>query len=126
MTPSSNPPTRGTILFAHGSRDPLWCRPIEAVAQRVRQADPQHPVRCAYLELSSPDLMTSAQELVNLGVRRIHVVPMFLGMGKHTRQDLPEHAAQLQRLHPHIEIELKPAVGEDERLLDLLAQIALD
>ena len=29
----------GVIVFAHGSRDPLWRHPVEAVAQRIAQAD---------------------------------------------------------------------------------------
>ena len=27
------------VLFAHGSRDPLWSKPIEAVAARVRELE---------------------------------------------------------------------------------------
>ena len=45
------------ILFAHGSRDPLWHRPIQAVAQRIAKRDAQVLVRCAYLELTAPDLL---------------------------------------------------------------------
>ncbi|NBQ89270.1 MAG: cobalamin biosynthesis protein CbiX, partial [Betaproteobacteria bacterium] len=33
--------THGVILFAHGSRDPQWRRPVEAVAQRILQLRPQ-------------------------------------------------------------------------------------
>lgn len=49
----------GVIVFAHGSRDPLWHLPVEAVANAVRQRDAGVPVACAYLELSTPDLSTS-------------------------------------------------------------------
>ena len=35
MTTDLNPHT-GVILFAHGSRDPLWRLPIDAVAQQMR------------------------------------------------------------------------------------------
>ena len=55
---------RATVLFAHGSRDPLWSRPIEAVAQRMRSRDAAAQVRCAYLELTTPDLPTVVAELV--------------------------------------------------------------
>ena len=49
---------RGTIVFAHGSRDPLWRVPIEAVARHIQSLAPQLHVRCAYLELMLPDLPT--------------------------------------------------------------------
>ena len=40
-------PLRGIILLAHGSRDPLWRVPIEAVAERIRASAPGTPVLCA-------------------------------------------------------------------------------
>ena len=30
-------PRHATVLFAHGSRDPLWRAPIEAVAARMQR-----------------------------------------------------------------------------------------
>ena len=47
---------QGIILLGHGSRDPLWRRPIEAVAERLEQRHPGVAVSCAYLELEQPDL----------------------------------------------------------------------
>lgn len=127
MTTPHNPqpPVRGTILFAHGSRDPLWRQAIEAVADRVLAIAPQVQVRCAYLELSAPDLPTSAAELARLGVTAITVVPMFLGVGKHAREDLPVLMQQLRSEHPHITFSLRPAMGEEPRMIELMAQIAI-
>jgi len=116
---------RGTVLFAHGSRDPLWRKPMEAVALRVAQIAPTEPVRCAYLELTTPDLATSVAELVALGVNAIAVVPLFLGVGKHAREDLPLLMQALQTTHPQVSFDLKPAVGEDPQMIELLARIAL-
>ena len=117
---------RGVILFAHGSRDPLWRRPMEAVAERMRANAPDTPVRCAYLELTTPDLPTAAGELLALGANAIRVVPVFLGTGKHAREDLPRLVEQLRVQHPSVRWELRTAVGEDDRLLDLIAAIALE
>jgi sirohydrochlorin cobaltochelatase len=116
----------GTILFAHGSRDPLWRQPIEAVAQQMRASTPAYPVRCAYLELCTPDIFDSATELIACGVGTIIVVPLFLGMGKHTREDLPQLMAKLQSQHPAVRFVLKPAIGEEPRLIALLAQLAMN
>ena len=116
---------RGTILFAHGSRDPLWRQPIEAVANHIRKIAPAVHVRCAYLELTLPDLPTSAAELASLGVMSITVVPMFLGVGRHARDDLPVLMAALQASHPQVAFELRPAIGEEAQVIELMAQIAL-
>jgi sirohydrochlorin cobaltochelatase len=117
------------ILFAHGSRDPLWHKPIQAVAQRIEQrvADQGEAtvVRCAYLELTVPDLPMVAQQLVDEGATSLDVVPMFLGLGRHAREDLPALMQALRVAHPSVDISCQPAVGEREALLDLLADIAL-
>ena len=118
-------PSRGIILFAHGSRDPLWQKPIEAVADKIRSLAPSALVRCAYLELSAPDLASSAAELVALGVGTIRITPLFLGVGRHAREDLPVLLGALREQYPHIVFDLKPAIGEEAQLIELIAQIAL-
>ena len=113
------------ILFAHGSRDPLWSRPMEAVAAQMEALQPDTPVCCAYLELMAPDLSVAAQSLIDGGARRIRVIPMFLGVGKHARQDLPELVQSLMERHPQVRFELEPAIGEHPEVVALLARIAL-
>lgn len=117
--------TQGTILFAHGSRDPLWRKPAEAIAQRLRALDPAREVACAFLEMTEPDIQTTTAAMARHGVERINVVPLFLGVGKHAREDLPLLMAELQTAHPQIAFTLQAAVGEDQRLVDLIAHIAL-
>jgi sirohydrochlorin cobaltochelatase len=113
------------ILFAHGSRDPLWHKPIQAVAERITQRAPNTVVRCAYLELTEPDLPHVANTLVADGATSLSVVPMFLGVGRHAREDLPVLIQALRAAHPQVDIQCQPAVGEQNSLLDLLAEIAL-
>ena len=112
------------VLFGHGSRDPLWRAPIEAVATRLRAADGSLAVRCAYLELTEPDLPAAVGELVAAGATAVRIVPMFLGVGRHAREDLPLLVAGLRQAHPDLSFEVARAVGEEERVLDLLADIA--
>jgi sirohydrochlorin cobaltochelatase len=87
------------ILLGHGSRDLLWRRPIEAVGERLKQRHPDLAVRCAYMELEPPGLAAAAAELVASGVRRVTIVPMFLGTGKHARDDLPRALEGLRKAH---------------------------
>ena len=117
---------RGIVLVAHGSRDPLWHRPMQAVAQRIVQNTTALAVECAYLELSTPDLHTACQSLLARGAQTITIIPMFLGVGKHAREDLPLLVAALRAARPDIAYELQGAVGEDARLIALLADIALE
>jgi sirohydrochlorin cobaltochelatase len=117
---------KAIVLFGHGSRDPQWREPMEAVAQRIRAHVAQMHVRCAFLELESPDLATAVAELVDEGAEMIRVVPMFLGAGRHAREDLPRLVEACRRANPTVLFELAPSVGENPRVLDLIASIALD
>jgi sirohydrochlorin cobaltochelatase len=118
-------PHTGIVLFAHGSRDPLWRTPIDAVAQAMATQSPGCEVRCAFLELTAPDLPSAVDELAALGLRCVRVVPMFLGVGRHAREDLPILVAQLREQHPNLAIELMPSVGEHPAMTQLMAKIAL-
>ena len=118
-------PQRGLILFAHGSRDPQWRAPMEAVAARAAALEPQASVRCAYLELMEPDLPACTAAMVAQGVDTIAILPMFLGVGRHAREDLPQLLAELKTRHPQVRFELRPSIGEDARVVDMLARIAL-
>ena len=118
-------PRHATVLFAHGSRDPLWRAPIEAVAARMRQLAPGTLVACAYLELTAPDLATAVQALEGEGATSITVWPMFLGAGRHAREDLPRLLAELRERHPDLSLDLRPAIGEHPDVLDTMARTAL-
>jgi sirohydrochlorin cobaltochelatase len=124
------------ILFAHGSRDPLWRAPLEAVATAIAAKHPGTPVRCAYLELCTPDLPTVTTEIIAAcasfhwasgpkDTLNIRIVPMFLGMGKHAREDLPELVTALRMAHPSVNFEVVAPIGEDARVTALLAEMAV-
>jgi len=116
---------RGIVLFAHGSRDARWREPVEAVARRIGQIEPGVRVRCAYLEAAAPDLATALSELVSDGATEVDVLPIFLGVGKHLREDLPGLVDGLRQAHPGIGLRLRTAVGETPELIEALARIAL-
>lgn len=117
--------TIGIILFAHGSRDPQWRLPIEAVATQIAQREPGALVRCAYLELCLPSLPDAATDLIAGGACVLRVFPLFLGVGKHAREDLPLLIEEIRAAHPTIVVELLPTAGESPKLTALMADIAL-
>jgi sirohydrochlorin cobaltochelatase len=117
--------TTAIILFAHGSRDPLWRLPIEAVATEIRRRQPAALVSCAYLELCLPSLPQAADDMVTTGATHIRVSPLFLGVGKHAREDLPLIVEEIRCKHPQVRLELLATAGESAQLTALLAAIAL-
>jgi len=109
------------ILFAHGARDPLWSRPFEAVAERIRALRPGVQVRLAFLEFMRPQLTEAGSELAALGVQHVTVVPMFLGAGGHVRRDLPNLLEDLKNRHPGVVWSLQPAIGEATSVIEAMA-----
>ena len=123
---TSTPPVAcGIVLFAHGSRDPLWRLPIEAVATQIGIRAPDALVRCAYLEICTPSLQEAATDLIASGAIRLRVFPLFLGVGKHAREDLPLLIEEIRAAHPGVPIDLLPAAGEHDQMTMLMADIAL-
>ena len=114
---------KAIVLFAHGSRDLLWSKPIEAIAQATSKLSPNAIVRCAYLELMEPSLGLVVEDLKQQGVAHISVTPMFLGVGKHAREDLPQLIDTLRTAHPTLTLELLPSIGEHPALIDTVTKI---
>lgn len=113
------------VLFAHGSRDPLWKLPMEAVAKAIVERQPKAQVRCSYLELCAPTLMQAVSELIAAGAISVRVFPLFLGVGKHAREDLPVLMEELRHRFPDVRMDLMPTAGENPALISLMAELAL-
>ena len=114
----------GVVLFAHGSRDPLWRLPIDAVAQQMTSQWPSMSVAVAFLELTQPDLPSTVEQMIKQGLSHVRIVPMFLGVGRHAREDLPEIVRGLTEAYPQMRFELVPAIGEHPAMTSLMAHIA--
>ncbi len=116
---------RGIILIAHGARDPRWAEPFERLAARVGARAPGTEVRLAFLELMAPDLVSAAAELAAGGVGAIRIVPLFFGQGGHVRNDLPVLVDRLRQRHPEVAFSCAVAIGEDDTVLDALAEFCV-
>ena len=104
---------RAIVLFAHGSRDPHWHEPIAAVAQAIAERSPDTLVGFAYLELSAPSLPQAVGDLVAQNTDASRLFPLFLGVGKHARQDRPQSMQGLRQAHPQVQSNCfqRPASG---------------
>jgi len=125
-TPEVTGETRhGTLLFAHGARDPRWALPFEAVRDRLAALQPSGAVALAYLEFMSPSLAEAGAALAEAGCGRVTIVPLFLGAGGHVRKDLPALVDQLSVRYPAVQWALVRAVGESALVVEAMAQAAL-
>jgi sirohydrochlorin cobaltochelatase len=108
----------GIVLFAHGSRAPAWSRPFRKIAAQLPK---KFLVRVAYLELMRPSLGEAVNSLAAAGVKRIRVVPLFLGTGGHVRSDLPRLAARARNAHPGLRLVVEKPIGEQSKVIRAIA-----
>lgn len=110
------------ILLAHGSRDPRWREPFEALetalATRLKR-----PTRLAYMELCDPLLTDTIDALAAHGATRIDILPLFFAAGRHLREDVPTMLEVSQREHPKCPITLLDPVGAHPAFVEALIQI---
>ena len=117
--------TTAIILFAHGARDPEWANPLRRVQAAISQRAGDVAVELAFLELMAPTLPDCAATLVAGGVSNILVLPMFIAQGGHLKRDVPEIIDRLRSTHPEVRFSLGGAIGENEIVIQAMAEAAL-
>jgi sirohydrochlorin cobaltochelatase len=116
--------TTGTILFAHGSRDPQWREPFEGILKKMQTLSTA-PTSLAFLECMTPTLEQAIDDMVGAGVKQITVVPVFLAVGSHVRKDLPILLEAARLKHPDLELQASAAIGEQPAIQEAIAAFAL-
>jgi sirohydrochlorin cobaltochelatase len=116
---------KSLILFAHGARDPNWAEPFKRLRALTQASLPEVAVELAFLELMTPDLPQLAAQQIADGAQQVTIVPVFLGQGGHVRRDLPVLIEQLRRDHPGVNFQVAAAAGEDDGVLQALAQYCI-
>ncbi len=114
------------ILFAHGARDPEWARPVEAVAQRLREGSQGRHVEVAFLEFMKPTLPEAVAQIVSEGASIsgacIQILPFFIAQGGHLRKELPEMLDALRAHYPEQAFLLLPPLGELPAVQEAMAE----
>ena len=77
------------------------------------------------LKDTEPTLETVVAQLAGSGATAIAVWPMFLGTGRHARDDLPRLVDALRAQHPGIDFTLQAAIAEHPDVLHAMAAAAL-
>ena len=117
--------TRAIILFAHGSSNPTWREPFDAIADQVRAQAQDAKVELAFLEIMSPNVHEVVRDCAEQGIHHIRIVPLFFGVGKHVAEDLQGLVEAIRAEFVEIAIEIAPAVGQSEMVREAMANYAV-
>ncbi len=118
--------TKQLILLAHGSRDPRWQQPFEALTQQLQTQVGEAQVKLAYMEMASPTLMDIGKASIAEGITTFTILPLFMAAGGHVSKDIPRLANELKQADDNITVTVLPPVGEHPLIVDTMAQIALN
>jgi sirohydrochlorin cobaltochelatase len=118
------PDTEAVVFFCHGSPDPGWRAPFDALVATFRARHPGRRAALCFLERMTPGLPETIDALAADGVRAIRVVPLFLAPGAHTRRDLPAMLAQARERWPGLAIRAGATLAEDPALRDAIVAAA--
>lgn len=119
-----NQPTTAVVLFGHGARDPEWANPMRRAREYLLASTAALRVELAFLEFIEPPLAETIDRLVDSGVIRITVIPMFLAQGGHLKKDVPVLIEAARLRHPGCDIRQALAVGEVDAVVAAMADYA--
>ncbi len=78
---------------------------LEAVGRALQERMPGSQVRLAYNEFCAPSLEEAAEAAVKDGARRVTIITtMYTRGGVHAETEIPQITAELQKLHPGVDI----------------------
>lgn len=113
------PPT-ALLLIAHGSRRSEANAELAELARLLRPRVPEMLVETAYLELASPTIPEGVRRCVELGARRVALLPYFLSAGVHVTEDLEALREGFRREYPGVEFVLCPPLGLHPGMVEIV------
>ena len=111
---------KGVLVIAHGSRAKETEIALETILSMVKLKLPETVIELAFMDFSERTIEKGIAVLASRGITEIKIVPYFLFMGIHLKEDIPRIAAQYAADFPELNITMGEPLGIDERLADIL------
>jgi sirohydrochlorin ferrochelatase len=110
------------LIMAHGSRITEANDAAREIAGMVREMTGYDIVEVAFRELHPPDIQEGIDACVAQGAERILLIPYFLFVGAHVRQDLPQELTEGMLRHPGVEMVMGPHLGVHRKLAEVVVE----
>lgn len=110
-----------TIVLGHGSRNQNTVGEFQETIARYQLLYPEDSVSCAFIEFSKPTLEEEIDRLsCEACLEKIVIVPLFLSIGNHLTNHLPDRLAEIQKKHPKLSLVLGRHIGADPLLCNII------
>lgn len=112
------------LLVGRGTSDPEANGDFYKIGRLVWERNQYRLVECCFISLAEPGVREGINRCVQLGARRILIMPYFINTGILVKR-ISEEAASAQRLHPGMEIIVGEHFGVHPNVVKLLVSRAL-
>ncbi len=113
------------IVVWHGSRRAEANEELIELSRMVMESNPNWQVHYAFVEFAQPSLEDKVRELVALGEKTIVLAPVFLTVGNHLAQGLPQRFEVLEEENPGLQLIMAHHLGADPLIAQLITKRAL-
>ena len=110
------------LLMAHGSRVAEANNAAHEIAAMIRSASAFEIVEVAFREMHPPDIQSAIDRCVAQGAERILLMPYFLFVGAHVREDLPAEMTLAQQRYPLVEFAMGSHLGAHRKLAEIVIE----
>ena len=110
------------LLMAHGSRIAEANSAAYEIAAMIRTASDFEIVEVAFREMHPPDIQSAIDRCVAQGAERILLMPYFLFVGAHVREDLPAEMTLAQQRYPQVEFAMGNHLGAHRKLAEIVIE----
>ena len=110
----------GILIVSHGSPRAETNRRFEALVARIAARLGSADVLTTFFSIARPNIPDQVAVLAGRGVRRIVLMPHFLGEGQHVTKDIPELLEVCRRSFPDVTLEVLPTLESEPALEDLV------
>ncbi len=109
------------LFFAHGSRDPQWRVPFDAILADFRGMHAAKLAELAFLEFMEPNFASCVKTLVEQDATQIRVIPLFLATGAHTRRDLAALIEEARENYTGVRFTVASPIGEVDSIRNAIS-----
>lgn len=110
------------LLMAHGSRIPAANDAVHDIAAMVRELTGYGIVEVSFREQHLPTIQQGIDACVAQGAERVLLVPYFLFVGAHVREDLPAEMDEARKRHPGVGFAMGGHLGVHRKLAEIVAE----
>lgn len=111
---------QGVVILGHGSKAPEALKTLERATELVARRLEDRIVAHASLQFNEPTIYQAVDSLVEQGVDKITVAPLFLYLGNHLKEDIPAAIDEIKGKHPGLEFTFSRSIGDDMRIADIV------